>query len=319
MNGAHDYVTITGDPLHVFIKIDMGYHRAGLSSGSKAFQDLVSKTFAREDSGAIQLIGFYCHAGHSYGGDSETVSLRLLITEIESLEQAAKQALSLRRRYSTLKPILSVGATPTATSLQALIHRTGELSTETKALTRALRALISRVKEKYTLEIHAGVYPFLDMQQLATRISSSPASRSLSTSDIAITILTEVCSLYPHREPPEALIAAGSLALGREPCKSYPGWGVVSDWGLSSPSNETFHQGRSGWQVGRISQEHGILTADPDAFGEDGGTPMELRVGQKVRCVVFICFGLCVADIVSGNECTCLRSNCHVIVRRVSE
>ena len=281
----HDYVALSGNPLQIFLKIDMGYHRAGLSSESKEFQDLVTKAIALEDSGAVQLIGFYCHAGHSYGDDSETASLKLLIAEIESLEQAAARALKSRGREPTTKLILSVGATPTATSIQALIHPASMQSAETGAVTAQLEALISRVKETYTLEVHAGVYPFLDMQQLATRSSSSPSSKSISTSDIAITILTEVCSLYPHREPPEALIAAGSLALGREPCKSYPGWGVVSDWGFPS-SSETFHQNRSGWQVGRISQEHGILTADPMAFDGDGGTPMNLKYGQKVRCVV---------------------------------
>lgn len=96
------------------------------------------------------------------------------------------------------------------------------------------------------------------------------ASGNISTQDIALTILTEVTSVYSGRETPEALIAAGSLALGREPCKSYTGWGVVSGWGKPAKS--------SGWIVGRISQEHGMLTKAPGAISQ-----CELQVGDKVR------------------------------------
>ena len=232
----------------------------------------------------VYLIGFYSHAGHSYGSNSELDSLKLLLTEIQGLEQAATEASHLHSRNSSIKWTLSVGATPTATSLQALVQPPNNPSAETQALTTELTKTVSRVKETYAVEIHAGVYPFLDMQQLATRSSGLPQSTPPTTSDIAITVLAEVCSTYPQRDPPEALIAAGNLALGREPCKSYPGWGIVSDWGFSSAKK--LQESRSGWQVGRISQEHGILTADPGAFGGGGRAPMELKVGQKLRYAI---------------------------------
>ncbi len=82
--------------------------------------------------------------------------------------------------------------------------------------------------------------------------------------------------MYESRDSPEALIAAGSLALGHDACKSYNGWGIVSDWGM--PGDH--FQGRSGWQVGRISQEHGILTRDSQYEDHEQA---ELKVGQKVR------------------------------------
>jgi hypothetical protein len=56
-------------------------------------------------------------------------------------------------------------------------------------------------------------------------------------SSVAITVLAEIASLYPPRgksSSPEALLTAGSLALGREPCKAYPGWGIVSPWNRAS-------------------------------------------------------------------------------------
>lgn len=149
-----------------------------------------------------------------------------------------------------------------------------------------LQQLIRQVKKSFTLEVHAGVYPFLDVQQLTTQASPSATSttslRPISTSDIALTTPTEVCSLYPRSNPPEALIAAGTLALGRQPCKSYPGWRIVSDWGMRPASK--LREGRSGWQVGRISQEHGILIPDRDAFGEHNRVePAGLAIGQKAR------------------------------------
>ena len=38
----------------------------------------------------------------------------------------------------------------------------------------------------------------------------------------------KVCSLYPDREQPKALIPEGTLALGRELCKDYGGWDAVT-------------------------------------------------------------------------------------------
>ena len=234
-----------------------------------------------EEQKLVSLMGFYSHAGHSYRSESELDSLKLLAAEIQGLQQAASEASHLYSKNLSVKLTLSVGATPTATSIQALVQDPDKAPAEAQAILAALSKVISRVKEAFTLEIHAGVYPFLDMQQLATRSPSFPQSNPLTTSDIAITVLAEVCSVYPQRDSPEALIAAGSLALGREPCKSYPGWGIVSDWGF--PSTTKLQESRSGWHIGRISQEHGILTADPNAFGEGGGAPMELKVGRKIR------------------------------------
>ncbi|KAL9131663.1 MAG: hypothetical protein Q9217_000474 [Psora testacea] len=307
---AHLYTRISGSPLQIFIKVDTGYHRAGLSASSNEFHQLVTDVLNHETSTTVQLVGFYSHAGHSYGCDSAETALSLLIDEIQGLNEAAVQAFSGHSR----KAILSVGATPTATSIQVLSGTKGKMLPEARTLTTQLTELIDQVQKTYTLELHAGVYPFLDMQQLATQASpsagQSPAHHTLSTADIALTILVDVNSLYPHRSPPEALIAAGSLALGREPCKSYPGWGVVSDWGMQS-NKLKFKEGKSGWQVGRISQEHGILTQDTEDSGHISEKKiLELKVGQKIRvwpnhtCVAGAMFGwyLVVDSRLKGRE-----------------
>lgn len=286
LESAPIFKQATGVPLQILIKVDLGYHRAGLDYTTKAFDNLIKDVLLLEKSGSVTLVGFYTHAGQSYVGDSDAAAIRLLIDEIEGLHKAAIQARRHDHAHGQSQPryILSVGATPTATSIQNFFPQSQHgSSSEIHGLISKAKDLIQRVKQNFSLEMHAGVYPFLDMQQLATKASPSAKLEGtadqgsrISTTDVALTIMAEVVSLYSDRETPEALIAAGSLALGREPCKSYNGWGIVSDWGMDS---EIGGKGRSGWQVGRISQEHGILTKDSNVDGD----PMKLTTGQKVR------------------------------------
>ena len=292
----------TGTPLQVVIKVDTGYHRAGVDYKGAAFEHLIQEIKLLQDKGLAILVGFYSHAGHSYEGDSSVGAIKLLITEIEGLDKAAKHATNILHRiekaskvsglfyaddpqpysqpHSQPRYLLSVGATPTATSIENIVSDNEQDSSGPgKELKARVRSLIADVKKRSTLELHAGVYPILDMQQLATHASPSPSQQALiTTSDVALTVLAEVVSLYDERSSPEALIAAGSLALGREPCKAYPGWGIVSDWGWDEAGRA---EHRSGWQVGRISQEHGILTKDEK--NTDSGSALPLKVGQKLR------------------------------------
>ena len=283
----------TGFIVGLFIKVDTGYHRAGLNTDSPAFAVLVDKLLNHvEPAGWGELRGFYSHAGHSYGGDSEVAAMGLLVEEIEGLQNAARfvngKAANIPSGATNRAYVLSVGATPTATSIQNLLRDDSQrqLPEMRQCIARLKRTIEQANAENETsVELHAGVYTLLDMQQLATRASPSATSTQdddeqpplLSTSDVALTILAEIASLYPERDPPEALVAAGTLALGHDPCKAYTGWGVVSDWGL--PSQKSHGDRRSGWEVGRISQEHGILRKDTSASIV---TP-ELQIGQKVR------------------------------------
>lgn len=138
----------------------------------------------------------------------------------------------------------------------------------------------------------------MDMQQLAARArpqhsTSDPSQSLLSYRDLGFRILAEVASVYPDRgEKPEALIAAGSIVLGREPCKSYPGWAVVTPWPAQSGQHYDPEGDRTGWIVGRISQEHGILTWEASREGM-----RELKVGEKLllwpnhACIAGVNFG----------------------------
>ncbi|CAL8578854.1 hypothetical protein XPA_004625 [Xanthoria parietina] len=263
------------------LSVDTGYHRAGVTPSSAEFLNLVTRILdGGKKSMSIEFGGLYSHAGHSYGGSSASQAMNLLIEEIESLRKASEIVKNLHPKIAHKQLTLSVGATPTATSVQNLLELSDGPQAPGVKQSDALKDCIHQAKANHDrVELHAGVYPFLDMQQLATQASPSASQPStgpgLSFGDVAFTILTEVASLYSEREQPEALIAAGSLALGREPCKSYSGWGIVSNWGFDS----TIPTGRSGWQVGRISQEHGILTHESSKHGDT----RELCVGQKVR------------------------------------
>jgi len=240
-----------GGPLSIFVKLDNGYHRAGLPTTSAELTHLMGAIAAAEETGAVSLTGFYSHAGHSYSNTSAQESMQLLVVELETVISGAQLIPHDKER----KLVLSVGATPTALS-----------AAEIKGIVENLQE-IGRGQWKF--ELHAGVYTLLDLQQLATR----PAGLSLA--DVALTIMAEVVSVYTNRR--EALVAFGTTALGREPGGKegvYPGWGLVTGW----KDGESWDGAtKSGWFVGRISQEHAILTAE----GE--GEPMELSVGMKVR------------------------------------
>lgn len=122
---------------------------------------------------------------------------------------------------------------------------------------------------------------------------NKPGQSLLSYPDLGLRILVEVASLYPDRtERPEALVAAGSIALGREPCKSYPGWGVVTPWPTKSGDHYDPESNKTGWIVGRISQEHGVLTWE----GSQDNV-RELQLGEKLlvwpnhACIAGVNFG----------------------------
>ncbi|KAH8680083.1 putative serine dehydratase domain-containing protein [Tricladium varicosporioides] len=262
----------------IFLKIDMGDHRAGVVPRTAACSELIASLLALQTAGTAYFLGLYSHAGHSYASSSRSTALDYLRQEFESLLITATSVHSLIPSHPL---ILSVGATPTTTSVRNLLSPSESAPEEEKIAINTLNTAIQAIRdEKCSIEIHAGVYPTLDVQQLATHVL--PQSL-LSWDNLAFTIIAEVASLYPGRGKngsPEALLGAGSLALGREPCKAYSGWGILTPWnrpGVSSQENGP--EDIKGWVVGRVSQEHGILT-----WGGGSEKAEEvLEIGQKVR------------------------------------
>ncbi|KAK6460332.1 putative serine dehydratase domain-containing protein [Scheffersomyces coipomensis] len=232
-------------PWSIFVKIDMGTHRAGLINDSVTLDNILVKLLRYDNvKEHVQVYGFYCHAGHSYSSNSISSAKKLLFEEIEHANKAAKLALDFE---PDLTLTLSVGATPTAHASHILTHQ--ELSQHFK---NGLHG---------TLELHAGNYPCCDLQQLATEC--------VTQDNVSISVLAEVVSTYHSRGekvPGEQLINAGVLAMSRES-------GPINGYGkIVSP------KGFDDWSIGRLSQEHGILVPSSDDC-------KFIPIGTKVRII----------------------------------
>ncbi|KAI3333982.1 putative serine dehydratase domain-containing protein [Ustulina deusta] len=284
----------------VFLKINMGSNRAGVAPNSPACLALVRELLLSETVGSSIFWGLYSHAGHSYASREDWAAMGILGAEFAALHDVARAVQKDRPDHPL---VLSVGATPTVTTLHHPDFSAEDGETKgaaaAAAATGQIKDLMARMRgDGLTLEIHAGVYPTLDVQQLAAH---SCDARYLNASAVAVTVLAEVSSVYAGRGAngtAEAMVNAGSLALGREPCDDmgavkgahYSGWGIVMPWaGVSNvvpgPGFPAVH---GGWQVARISQEHGVLgwrgAGDGDgAGGHDNDKETPLAVGQRVR------------------------------------
>ncbi|PYH47169.1 uncharacterized protein BP01DRAFT_315254 [Aspergillus saccharolyticus JOP 1030-1] len=256
---------ITGFAACIFLKVDSGYHRAGLPPNMLNKHGLLEKVAAAERQGHASLLGLYSHNSLSYSGTTPEELMGYLNQEISSCQEALKQNLHLLPTDREL--VISVGATPQVVSSQHLLQ--DSLSAGAKGLKTLLQDPGPDLAAKVKVELHAGVYPFLDMQQLGTNVHRTQDAER----EIGISVVAEVCSVYNggERSCPEALVAAGSLALGREPCASYSGWGVISAWRRESGSSRLIVQ--------RISQEHAIISWDD----ENDKSELPLSIGQSVR------------------------------------
>ncbi|KAF5678345.1 D-serine dehydratase [Fusarium heterosporum] len=201
-------------PWEVMIKLDVGSHRAGIASNSKALDRLVERV---EKSPAVSIYGFYCHAGHSYGGRSREEAEETLNIEVSSVLSAAKLLPSDRQL------VISVGSTPTA---------------------HVVESLKASMPDNVKLELHAGNFPCNDLQQVSTGLVTEAQQ--------AVSVAAEVCSVYPERN--EALVNAGVIALSRE-SSAYSGFGRVAgntSWGVVRLSQE---HGILGTSEGRKVEE----------------------------------------------------------------
>lgn len=273
----------------VFIKIDIGGHRAGVM---RQTQQMLNLCGALVKAHHVKLAGFYGYNDQSYSVSSPAEALQYLINEIVGLKSAADDFLTLMSQatgasMNTNDLTLSLGNSPTVTAIQNFSGASGGLALKAEEALRA-KELLRQAGEAYHVEMHAGVYTVLDLQQLSTQarpasLPDEPAKALLTTNELGLQIMAEVVSVYEDREQPEALIAAGSIVLGREPCKSYSGWGVLSR--VSSPDGQfvrpgiTYHpvEQQTGWIVRRISQEHGVL-----AWQGDRKQYWPLRLGDRV-------------------------------------
>lgn len=264
-------------PARVFLKVDTGYHRAGLPPTAMNKNGLIEALAQLEANGEAELLGLYSHSSLSYKDTTAEQAMANLEGEIQGCLDAVNAHGQLFSKDKEL--IISVGASPQVTAVENLVTSQGDLSPAAQSLRRSIQAVTTGNPGgiQTRLELHAGVYSILDMQQVSTNSRRELGSFE---DEIAISIIAEVCSVYNdnERSQPEALVAVGCLGLGREPCAAYPGWGVISQ----SSYKKAFDNGRR-LIIDRISQEHSIAAWE-HAEGEDTSSlaPVPLEVGQDV-------------------------------------
>lgn len=264
----------------VYVKIDTGYHRAGLPPSGVNKDDLITGLMSLEKQSKASFIGLYSHSSLSYNDSTPKQAMANLEDEIYGCLDVLHLNAPLFPKDKEIT--ISVGASPQVTSVENLVGSTGALSEDAECLRKTInKVMMSNPSGFHTkLELHAGVYSVLDVQQLSTQ---SRIRLGGYEDEIAISIVAEVCSIYNNgeRRQPEALVAVGVLGLGREPCVAYQGWGVVHRDDVYPPGSK---EGRR-LIVTRISQEHCIVSWEQDGKNEDQASmpPIPLEVGQAIR------------------------------------
>ncbi|KAI0106603.1 putative serine dehydratase domain-containing protein [Hypoxylon sp. NC0597] len=274
------FYDLTGFPGGAFIKVDTGYHRAGLPPNALNKNGLLEKITQLHLEGKAILVGLYSHSSLSYRDTSPQEAMDNLAKEIRGCMDAVRY----NHQYFPIlsdKFTISVGASPQVTSIQNFEGTIGLENGATEKLVNAIKE-ISRGETtgiQVSLELHAGVYSVLDLQQLAT---NSRSGMRRFDEEIAVSVVAEVVSVYNdgERQSPEALIAVGTLGLGREPCPSYDGWGMVGPISALDQINP-----EKKLVVKRISQEHSIVSWETDDLGtvRQNIPRIPLEVGQYVR------------------------------------
>jgi D-serine deaminase-like pyridoxal phosphate-dependent protein len=187
-----------GLPRKVYIKVDTGYHRAGV--GKEDAVQIARRILSHPSpspspspspflspspspSSLLTLQGLYSHSGHTYDGGIEEKAG-------EDHRYILQVAARIQEQLGYTVPSVSVGSTPHC-------------------------SCISSYQEGVT-EIHPGNYLFYDRQQWAVG--------ACDMEDIACTVGTRVIGRYPDRN--QLLIDVGSLAISKDTC-SDGGYGKI--------------------------------------------------------------------------------------------
>lgn len=165
----------------VYLKIDVGYHRAGVPHTDKEKILTIAKAlFTQKGSKKIDFQGLYAHCGNSYGGknDEEVKNARdESILKLDGVAQTLKQhGIPVKHQ--------GIGSTPSC-SQQVSVDASFDALTE----------------------IHPGNYVFMDLQQHFLG--------SCKEEDIAARVLTRVIGHFPGPRN-QMIIDAGFTALSQQ-------------------------------------------------------------------------------------------------------
>lgn len=182
---AHCRAHRTQGPYSVFLKLDTGYHRAGVPCDERG----VSLAYALLQSKCTHLVGVYSHCGHAYDENDPSLRDAIALKDAEQigsfLDLLDAESQQRNAQNSSNDLIVSVGSTP------SMSHH----------------YRIPRLINHNKMEIHPGNYTLYDRQQLWT--GACPSKES-----VAGRVLCKVLSHYPDRGT--ILLDAGALALTKE-------------------------------------------------------------------------------------------------------
>lgn len=201
--GRGEDLMLSARRLGVWVSVDAGYGREGALPAAA-----VDVCAAVQSSRRLRLCGLYCHSGNSYncpGCPADARAAAQALAEHEAVTVASVAAeLDV---HGIPVPAISIGATP---SLMA-----GSVWSSS-----AIESALSKLPQSTELELHAGNYPFLDRQQVA--------SGSAGMEDIAVFVLARIIGVYPDRNGGEFLIDAGGCALHKD-SGGLDTWGCLAE------------------------------------------------------------------------------------------
>jgi len=222
-----------GRKVGVYVEIDVGMHRVGVTSSANAIA--LARYITAQPS--LEFSGVELYPGHIRESvESQDAALEQLATELSRTLEAFDDA-------GLTPPTVSAGSTPT-------LWRTHELPRIT--------------------EIRPGSYVYNDR--------TTTAIGACAWDDCALSILTTVVSTTVAGQ---AVIDAGSKALGREPVRGAAGEG----FGQLIEHPEVL--------VTRMSEEHGMLDL--------GTSTWRPEIGERVRVVPnHVCVTVSLYDLMYG-------------------
>lgn len=224
--------------LNLFLKVDCGYHRCGVEPNTQEATEIPRKI---SNASNLRFAGILTHAGHSYSCQTKSELVALAQYERDVMTYFAE---TLRKEVGQV-PIVSIGSTPTITSID---HLNG------------------------IDEVRPGNYIFFDAFQATLG--------SCSFDDCALTVLASVV----HRSNGEGdrrkvIIDAGAIALSKDrgPVGLNPecGYGKVLDL-TGEDLNLT---------VNEMSQEHGVMFAKDENTFERLKIGSRVRVLANHSCL----------------------------------
>jgi D-serine deaminase-like pyridoxal phosphate-dependent protein len=211
----------------VFVAVDCGYHREGVQPGTEEARAVVRAVVGGRHT---RLAGLYSHSGNSYNcGEAGCApeQARAGAAAVACAERDAMLAFaaSLRLEDGVEVPVVSIGATPSASSCIQWDGGGGRPGAP-------------------SVELHPGNYAFFDRQQVA--------SGSCGLDDVAVYVVARVVGRYPATN--SLLVDAGGCALHKDT-------GGLPDW-ASVMGHPSLTVTKLTQEVGTVTTRDGSLLDD---------------------------------------------------------